>query len=88
MQRMIGRNYEDSGTKRYRLWPSDNKQDDKPYIVSISCKEHCTNISNGFNKMKQVAESYLGKPVTHAVVTVPAYFDDAQRGVLLHLFTN
>jgi heat shock protein 5 len=30
-------------------------------------------------KMKDVAESYLGKSVTHAVVTVPAYFNDAQR---------
>ncbi|GME76775.1 unnamed protein product [Ambrosiozyma monospora] len=30
-------------------------------------------------KMKQIAEDYLGKPVTHAVVTVPAYFNDAQR---------
>eukprot|EP01084_Bolivina_argentea_P283424 485402_1 len=31
-------------------------------------------------KMKNVAEAYLGKTVTHAVVTVPAYFDDSQRG--------
>merc|ERR1712212_218387 len=31
------------------------------------------------NKMKEVAEAYLGKKVTHAVVTVPAYFNDAQR---------
>lgn len=30
-------------------------------------------------KMKDVAESYLGKKVTHAVVTVPAYFNDNQR---------
>ncbi|EPX74730.1 heat shock protein BiP [Schizosaccharomyces octosporus yFS286] len=30
-------------------------------------------------KMKQTAETYLGHPVTHAVVTVPAYFNDAQR---------
>ena len=30
-------------------------------------------------KMKDVAETYLGKPVKHAVVTVPAYFTDAQR---------
>jgi len=30
-------------------------------------------------KMKEVAEAYLGKGVTHAVVTVPAYFNDAQR---------
>ena len=31
------------------------------------------------SKMKEIAESYLGKKVTHAVVTVPAYFNDAQR---------
>ena len=30
-------------------------------------------------KMKNVAESYLGKPVKNAVITVPAYFNDAQR---------
>merc|ERR1711937_756603 len=30
-------------------------------------------------KMKEVAEAYLGKKVTHAVITVPAYFNDAQR---------
>lgn len=30
-------------------------------------------------KMKEIAEAYLGKEVTHAVVTVPAYFNDAQR---------
>merc|ERR1719434_533353 len=30
-------------------------------------------------KMKQTAEAYLGKEVKHAVITVPAYFNDAQR---------
>ncbi len=30
-------------------------------------------------QMKAIAESYLGEPVTEAVITVPAYFDDAQR---------
>ncbi len=30
-------------------------------------------------KMKSIAEAYLGKPVRDAVVTVPAYFNDAQR---------
>ena len=30
-------------------------------------------------KMRDTAEAYLGKKVTHAVVTVPAYFNDAQR---------
>ena len=32
-------------------------------------------------KMKDTAEAYLGKTVKHAVVTVPAYFNDAQRQV-------
>lgn len=31
------------------------------------------------SKMKEIAEAYLGKSVTHAVVTVPAYFTDGQR---------
>lgn len=30
-------------------------------------------------KMREVAEAYLGKTVTKAVVTVPAYFNDSQR---------
>jgi len=30
-------------------------------------------------KMKEIAESYLGRDVAHAVITVPAYFNDAQR---------
>ncbi len=30
-------------------------------------------------KMKQIAEDYLGEPVTEAIITVPAYFDDVQR---------
>ena len=30
-------------------------------------------------KMKETAEAYLGRTVSHAVVTVPAYFNDAQR---------
>src|SRR5207253_1228005 len=30
-------------------------------------------------KMRMVAEDYLGEPVTEAIVTVPAYFDDVQR---------
>lgn len=30
-------------------------------------------------KMKEIAEAYLGYPVTNAVITVPAYFNDSQR---------
>jgi len=32
-------------------------------------------------KMKETAEAYLGKAVSNAVVTVPAYFNDSQRQV-------
>lgn len=31
------------------------------------------------SKLKETAATYLGSPVTHAVITVPAYFNDAQR---------
>lgn len=30
-------------------------------------------------KMRDIAEAYLGKPIKHAVITVPAYFNDSQR---------
>ena len=30
-------------------------------------------------KMKEIAEAYIGEPVTDAVITVPAYFNDGQR---------
>lgn len=36
-------------------------------------------------KMKETAEAYLGHPIKNAVVTVPAYFNDAQRQVRLRL---
>ena len=48
------------------------------YLPSISC--FCVSLSlPSFLLAQETAEAYLGHSVTHAVVTVPAYFNDAQR---------
>ena len=40
---------------------------------------HTRNLSYDFTKLKNTAESYLGEKVDKAVITVPAYFNDAER---------
>jgi len=86
-KRMIGRRYSDKVVQKdIKLWPFEvvNK-DGKPYVkVQYQDSERTfapEEISAMvLTKMKHVAEAYLGKEVSHAVVTVPAYFDDGQRG--------
>jgi len=59
-------------------------KDDRP-IVEVEYSDETKNFTAEeisamiLGKMKSIAEDYLGKKVTHAVVTVPAYFNDAQR---------
>merc|ERR1719461_1114146 len=85
-KRLIGRKYGDKTVKSdMKLWPFDvvNK-DSKPHIKVQYKGESRTFAPEEISafvlqKMKQTAENYLGHPVTHAVVTVPAYFDDSQR---------
>jgi len=86
VKRLIGRRYTDpevqSELKRlpYKVIDKDNR----PY-VEIDIKGETKVLSPEeisaliLTKMKNVAEDYLGKPVKSAVVTVPAYFNDAQR---------
>jgi molecular chaperone DnaK len=83
VKRLIGRSFDDPITKKdtdlvpYKIVKGPNgdawiKGRDKQYAPSeISAFV--------LQKMKQTAEDYLGEQVTQAVITVPAYFNDAQR---------
>ena len=69
-----------------KLWPFkvERGPDDKPLIVVTfkgkTKKLHAEDISGYvLAKMKEIAETYIGKEIKNAVVTVPAYFNDAQR---------
>lgn len=85
-KRMIGRDWSDKTVQAdIKLLPFKvvNKND-KPHMqvdtsqgTKVFASEEISAMVLG--KMKEVAEAYLGKTVTHAVVTVPAYFNDAQR---------
>jgi len=69
-----------------KLWPFKvvADQDDKPFI-QVTFKGETKTFSPEevsamvLGKMRDVAENYLGQPVTDGVVTVPAYFNDSQR---------
>ena len=85
-KRMIGRDWTDQAVQNdIKLMPYKTvKKNDKPHMqvetsqgTKVFAPEEVSAMVLG--KMKEVAEAYLGKAVTHAVVTVPAYFNDAQR---------
>jgi len=83
VKRLIGRKFKDDVVQRdvkmvpYKIMEANNgdawiKVDDKELAPpQISAQV--------LIKMKKTAEDYLGKPVTEAVITVPAYFNDSQR---------
>ena len=82
IKRLIGRRYNDSALKEdIQTSPVkivDNKGD--AWIESKGKKYSPSQISAyTLQKMKETAEKYLGQEVTKAVITVPAYFNDAQR---------
>jgi len=87
VKRLIGRKFSDESVKKdSKLLPFSIVQGsaDKPMIKVQAGNEQKVlgpeEISGMIlRKMKEVAESFLGETVTHAVVTVPAYFNDAQR---------
>lgn len=86
VKRLIGRKFTDTTVQRdKKLLPFEIVNNKGKPFIEVSVKEETKKFSPEeisamvLGKMKQTAEDYLGKPVKNAVVTVPAYFSDAQR---------
>ncbi|MDO5650660.1 MAG: molecular chaperone DnaK [Moraxella sp.] len=83
VKRLIGRRYDEQAVQKdiglvpYKIVKADNGD---AWVEVNDKKQAPPQISaEVLKKMKKTAEDYLGEPVTEAVVTVPAYFNDAQR---------
>lgn len=83
IKRLIGRRFDDPMTKKdidlvpYKIIKADNGD---AWVEAHGEKMSPSQISAMIlKKMKETAEAYLGEPVTQAVITVPAYFNDSQR---------
>lgn len=83
IKRLIGRSFDDPATKKdiemvpYEIIKSDSND---AWIEARGEKMSPSQVSALIlQKMKETAEQYLGETVTQAVITVPAYFNDAQR---------
>ncbi|PWY68130.1 dnaK-type molecular chaperone bipA [Aspergillus sclerotioniger CBS 115572] len=86
IKRLIGRKFDDRDVQKdakhfpYKVVNKDGKP-----VVKVEVNQTPKTLTPEevsamvLGKMKEIAEGYLGKKVTHAVVTVPAYFNDAQR---------
>jgi len=83
IKRLIGRRYDDPITQKdkgmvpYKIVAGPNGD----AWVEVKGKKYSPSQISAFilTKMKETAEAYLGSKVTEAVITVPAYFNDAQR---------
>jgi len=83
IKRLIGRGFADDVVKKdsnlvpYKIIKGDNND---AWVETRGDKYSPSQISAFIlQKMKETAESHLGEPVTQAVITVPAYFNDSQR---------
>ncbi len=83
IKRLIGRSYDDPTVKKdkemvaFKIVRSANGD----AWVEVDKKSYSPSQISAYilQKMKETAENYLGEPVTQAIITVPAYFNDAQR---------
>ncbi len=81
IKRFIGRRWEDTDIERERVPYNCVKGRDDTVDVQIRSKNYTPQELSAMilQKLKQDAENFLGEEVTQAVITVPAYFTDAQR---------
>ncbi len=82
MKRLIGRSWEDKEVQRdIKLMGYEMVKSGKAVKVKMGDKEYSPEEMSAMvlSKLKADAEGFLGEPVTEAVITVPAYFDDSQR---------
>ncbi|QIM62170.1 molecular chaperone DnaK [Pasteurellaceae bacterium Orientalotternb1] len=83
IKRLIGRRFTDSEVQRdIEIMPFEiTKADNGDAWVSVKGEKMAPPQISAevLKKMKKTAEDFLGEPVTEAVITVPAYFNDAQR---------
>ncbi|RLB47412.1 MAG: molecular chaperone DnaK [Deltaproteobacteria bacterium] len=80
-KRFIGRRYEEGGPEMKRVPYECIKRDNGDIGFKIRGKELSPPevSAHVLRKLKKAAEEFIGEPVTQAVITVPAYFNDAQR---------
>jgi len=85
-KRLIGRRFDDSTVQAdMKHWPFEVINDNTKPKIRVEYKGEAKTFfpeeisSMVLTKMKETAEAYLGKAVTNAVITVPAYFNDSQR---------
>jgi heat shock protein 5 len=83
---LIGRKFDDKDVQKdLKNFPFKVANDGGKPVVKVDVNKSSKTFTPEevsamvLSKMREIAEGYLGKTVTHAVVTVPAYFNDAQR---------
>ena len=81
IKRFVGRKFEEVGSEMSRVPYKATKAQNGDVAVEIRGKRYSPQEISAkvLTKLKRAAEEYLGEKVTEAVITVPAYFNDAQR---------
>ncbi|HEY5268091.1 MAG TPA: molecular chaperone DnaK [Candidatus Saccharimonadales bacterium] len=82
VKRLIGRRFEDQEVQKdIKLMPYSIVKSGEGVKVTMADKDYSPEEVSAMilSKLKADAEAFLGEPVTEAVITVPAYFNDAQR---------